>query len=406
MNVKIFLTLRYLRGRKKFLFSSLNLLSLIGITIGVFSLLVVSSVMNGFSEDMMKRVVETKGEVRLVQKGYKPIESYQELLKTLNSEKNIIASAPICTTELLLRNSNYTAYSEVFGIDLNQHIKVSDFYKTMRLGMADNQKLQDNGIILGSELSIELVATVGDTIEVISPTGSVMTPFGYIPRMEKMRVIGIFSSGMPEYDRYYSYISLPVAMYLKNQNGVDYLEVKTKNRHKSNHVTSYLNKKFNPQFIAEDWREIDSSLFNAIMVEKTAMFFVLALMLLLSGFNITGNSVKTITEKKISIALFKTMGLSEKDIFKIVANMGLIIGLIGTLLGELLAFILIGSQLLWKYIQIPVPGFPFEVLPIMLKPWDFLFFGLFSLLICFLSTLIPARKALKYDIIKILRENE
>ncbi len=406
MNIKLFLTLRYLRGRKKIFFSSLNLLSLIGITIGVFSLLVVSSVMNGFSEDMMKRVVETKGEIRVVKQDFKPIKDYQNLINKLSSEKNIISLAPICSTELLIRNNNYTAYSEVFGIDFQNHLKVSDFSKTMRLGIINNKKLEDNGIILGSDLSIDLVATVGDTIEVISPTGSVMTPFGYMPRMEKMRVIGIFSSGMPDYDRYYSYISISQAMYLKDQEGADYIEVKTNNRHNSDKVTNEINHKFNPEFVAEDWREIDSSLFNAIMIERTAMFFVLALMLLLSGFNITGNSVKTITEKKVSIAIFKTMGLSEKDIFQIIANMGLIIGIIGTILGELLAFSLIGSQLLWKYIRIPVPGFPFEILPIMLKPTDFLFFGLFSLLICFLSTLFPARRALKYDIIKILRENE
>jgi len=129
-------------------------------------------------------------------------------------------------------------------------------------------------------------------------------------------------------------------------------------------------------------------------------------MLILSGFNIMNNNIRTISEKKFDISLLKSIGLSEKKMYQIVSNMGLFLGISGTIIGEILALLLILSQYYWQYIQIPIAGFPFTSLPVVIRWQDFLLFGLLAISVSFLSSLIPAKKAMNYNMIQVLRENE
>jgi lipoprotein-releasing system permease protein len=415
MKIRLYLTLRYLKGRSKLLLSPSNVLSLSGIIIGVFALLIVSSVMNGFSSDMMKRIIETKGEIRFSRQDKQPIANYEAVGSQLKKIQNIDQISPVVHCELLLRRNQYTAFSQSAGIKLSVHEKVSSLLHKIRLGEPDEQGLSDKGIILGSDLSYQLFATIGDTLEVISPAGSVMSAFGYLPKVDKVRVIGIFSTGLPEYDQTLSYISLDLAMDLKNQQGIDFFESTTFKSSKSVQTAKHFNQnaflkadsKTNEGLIqAKHWSEIDHSLFQAVRIEKTAMFFVLSLMLILSGFNIMNNNIRTISEKKFDISLLKSIGLSEKKMYQIVSNMGLFLGISGTIIGEILALLLILSQYYWQYIQIPIAGFPFTSLPVVIRWQDFLLFGLLAITVSFLSSLIPAKKAMNYNMIQVLRENE
>lgn len=406
MKINLYLTLRYLKGRSKLCLSPSNVLSLFGIVIGVFSLLIVSSVMSGFSSDMMKRIIETKGEIRIFQPNEKPIANYPFYLNKLSKNKHIQSICPVVDCELLLKRGPYSTFTQASGIDLERHQEVSNLLQKIRLGHPDNQSLNNKGIILGSDLSYQLYATIGDTIQVISPAGSIMTAFGYIPKMDNLVVIGIFTTGMPEYDMSLSYISLPVAMDLKNQTGIDYFEVLTNKTQSSVITAKEINKQKDLHLKAEHWSEIDSSLFSAVRIEKIAMFLILSLMLILSGFNIMNNNIRTISEKKVDLSVLKSIGLSNRKIYNIIANMGLFIGIAGTLIGEFLALILILVQSKINFIQIPVEGFPFTSLPVSLRWQDFLLFGILSILISFLSSLIPAKKAVRYDIINVIREYE
>ncbi len=312
MKIRLYLTLRYLKGRSKFILSPSNILSLSGIVIGVFALLIVSSVMNGFSSDMMKRVIETKGEIRFSRNDKKPINNYADISNKLKQINNIDQVSPVVYCELLLRRNQYTAFSQSAGVKLKEHEKVSSLLRKIRLGNPNEKGLSQNGIILGSELSYQLFATIGDTLEVISPAGAVMSAFGYLPKVDKVVVIGVFSTGLPEYDQSLSYISLDLAMNLKNQQGIDFFECTTNAKMQSDFTAKYFNKNRviysepdnKESFLkANHWSDIDHSLFKAIKIEKTAMFFVLSLMLILSGFNIMNNNIRTISEKKFDISL-------------------------------------------------------------------------------------------------------
>jgi lipoprotein-releasing system permease protein len=362
--------------------------------------------MNGFSSDMMRRIIETKGEIRVFEKSDSPIENYNKYLSMFENSTKIAGVCPVVEAELLLKRGQYSTFTQAAGIDFNRHQKVSNLLQKIRLGNPDKDQLNNKGIILGSELSYQIFASIGDTIQAISPSGSIMTAFGYIPRIENLVVIGIFTTGMPEYDMSLSYISLDTAMNLKNQSGIDYFEILTAKNASSIDMVKEINKNNSHSLNAEHWSKIDSSLFSAVKIEKIAMFLILSLMLILSGFNIMNNNIRTISEKKVDLAVLKSLGLHHKKIYNSVSNMGLFIGITGTVIGEILALILLSLQHSLNFIQIPVEGFPFTSLPVALRWQDFVLFGLLSIIISYLSSLIPAKKALKYNIINVIREYE
>jgi lipoprotein-releasing system permease protein len=398
------LALKYLKGRKKFFFTFSNMLSMGGIIIGVFSLLVVSSVMNGFDSDMRNRVVGSKAEIKIHQKDFDPIENYMEVVEQVSALSNIKAAAPVCETELMIQKENNLSSTVCFGIDFDQHTKITKLVQKMVVGVPRTENLENDGIIIGLDLSLTINATVGEYVQIMSPIGTEPTPFGLLPKSRKLKVVGIFSSGMPEYDQVYTYISLQNAQYLLGfGDEVSQVEVKTVNSNNSRKYAAQIQELLGDQFIVEDWSIFDANLFNAIKMEKVIMFLVLALMIIIASFNMTGNFIKLVAEKKIEIGLIKAMGASEKDIIKIFLSIGVIIGVLGALIALILALGLLLAQIKWRFIQIPVPGFPLHWLPVEMRTIDFILGPLIAIVISFLTTLHPARKTVKIDPIKIMR---
>ncbi|MBC8385415.1 MAG: ABC transporter permease [Candidatus Cloacimonetes bacterium] len=396
---------RYLKGRKKILFTFSNMLSLLGIIIGVFSLLVVSSVMNGFDSDMRNRIISLKAEIKLNEKNYDPIRNHDELVRKIEQHPDISGVSPICETELLIQNEGEIASTICFGIDLQKHTGISDVLNKIVIGVPTEKSFSEDGIILGLDLSLSLNVTVGEYVRLSSPLGTEPSPFGLLPKSKKMKVIGLFISGMPEYDKVYTFVSLKNAQYyLGFEDEISYLELRTNNSKKSAVIAKKIQKYLNGEYIVEDWSEFDANLFNAIKMEKIVMFFVLALMIILAAFNMTGNFIKLVAEKKTEIGVLKALGASEKDIIKIFVHVGMIVGIIGTLIGFSFAVLLLVSQQKWHFIKIPVPGFPLQWLPVEIRIADLILVPLITILISFLTTLHPSKKTVKIDPIKIIRK--
>ena len=357
--IHLFLALRYLKGRKKIVFTFSNMLSLFGIIIGVFSLLVVSSVMNGFELDMKNRVIGSKAEIKISDKNCNPIKNYAQILEKVDNLPKVSNSAPVCQTELMLQNQKNLASTICFGIDLERQNKVTEILENIVIGYPSSKDLENDGIIIGLDLSLTINATVGEYIQLSSPLGTVPSPFGLLPKTKKLKVIGIFLSGMPEYDKLFTYISLQNSQYfLDYEDEVNQVEVKTHNLRKSSKIAHQIQAVLGDDFVVEDWSEFDANLFNAIKLEKVVMFLVLALMIIIASFNMTGNFIKLVAEKKVEIGVLKAIGASEKDIVRLFVNVGLIIGIIGTFIGVAFSLILLLAQSYWHFIKIPVPGFP------------------------------------------------
>ena len=380
------------------------MLSLFGIIIGVFSLLVVSSVMNGFELDMKNRVIGSKAEIKISDKNYSPIKNYTQILEKVDNIPKVSNSAPVCQTELMLQNKKNLASTICFGIDLERQNKVTEISDKIVIGYPSSDDLENDGIIIGLDLSLTINATVGEYIQLSSPIGTVPSPFGLLPKTKKLEVVGIFLSGMPEYDKLFTYISLKNSQFfLDYEDEVNQIEVKTQNSDQSAKVANQIQAVLGDDFVVEDWSEFDANLFNAIKLEKVVMFLVLALMIIIASFNMTGNFIKLVAEKKVEIGVLKAIGASEKDIVRLFVNVGLIIGIIGTFVGVAFALILLLAQDYWHFIKIPVAGFPLQWIPVDIRLLDFVIVPIVVIVISFLTTLHPARRTVKIDPIKIIR---
>jgi len=404
MMFHIVLALRYLKGKKKFFFTFSNMLSLLGIVIGVFSLLVVSSVMNGFDSDMRNRVIGSKAEIKIHKENYLPISNYTELIDEVSKNNKVVGVAPVCDIELMIQKEKEISSTLCYGIDLNKQKNVTDILNKIVVGVPDENALNDDGIIIGMDLSLTLSATVGEYIQLTSPIGTQPSPFGLLPLSKKLKVVGIYISGMPEYDRIYTYISLQNCQYfLGLKDEVTQIEVKSVNPVRSVRIAKEIQNRIGSDFIVEDWSVFESNLFNAIKMEKAVMFVVLALMILIASFNMSGNFVKLVTEKRVEIGVLKSMGASNKDVINIFINIGVIIGTLGTLIGLILAVVLLYAQMKFHFITIPVPGFPLHWLPVEMRLLDFILVPLVAIVISLLTTLHPAGRTVKIDPMKIIR---
>lgn len=398
---------KYLCGKNRFLPKASHTLSLLGITLGVTALLIVSSVMNGFERDMMERIVGSKAEIRIVSTDRSAITDHDRLISAIESQPGIIAASPVVSNELLAQKGRSVTAINAFGIDYDKHSELIDLSEQIRIGRPDQATLEENGIIIGLDLSLTLNATVGEYIQLSSPVNRVPTPFGMIPRMKRFRVIGIFISGMPEYDKTYTYVSLGNARYFAGyEEGVNLILVKTANPARSARYARNLQRVAGNDYIVEDWSKFDASLFQAMQLEKGVMFSVLALMLLISGFNMAGNSLKTVVEKKNEIGILKSLGMKTGRIKSFFIGINIVIGLAGIIIGGILSIVFLYLQNRYQIIQIPVPGFPMQWLPVVVKIVDFIVVPSIVLLICLSATIFALQKIKAIEPIKIIKDLE
>jgi len=320
---------KYLFGRNGVKLKSSHFLSLVGIVIGVIALIVVSAVMNGLRNDMMERIIDTKADIRVFHQNREPIENYTELTENIVRQRDITSVSPIILNELLLHKGEQVAAVSCYGIDYYQHRLITGLDNQIRIGSPETSGFQENGIIIGLDLSLTLNATVGEYIRVSSPLSTVPTPFGMIPKTQLMKVVAIFVSGMPEYDQAYSYMSLANARSFSNyENEIDFVLVKSTKPLNSRATAANLQRQLGSEYAVDDWSVFDASLFQAMRLEKSIMLTVLALMLIISGFNMGGNSLRLITEKRTELGGFKSRenlldvsGIGEKTYQQCVAFM-------------------------------------------------------------------------------------
>lgn len=405
MKVIIAMALKILKGKNRFVFSTSYALTFWGIFISVFALFLVTSVMNGFADDMAKRIIENRGDFKILQKEEQPITNYQNIIHQLKKLPGIHAVGAVCEGDLLLRKEPNIAYTSCRGINLDNHKKILQSVSVLQEKEFNPRVFNQDGIIIGIEIAQNLSVAVGDTVEVISPAGAEMTSIGIIPGYRKMVVCGILITGLPEYDRTLSYIALPNAQKLLNlNNSIHYIEIRSTN------PTNYSSTKKVIQSIlpmgleVQHWHDFESSIYIAMRIEKIAMFSVLSLMLLLASFTLTGNSIRIISEKRKEIGVLKAIGMNNSHIMKIFLYSGIFVGLSSIFFATCFSMILIFLQIKYHFLTIPIPGFPFTVLPVHVTLFDTVLIISITLFTTIISIYYPAQKTMKLQTISILRE--
>ncbi len=259
------------------------------------------------------------------------------------------------------------------------------------------------GIILGYELANNLNTRVGEYLTIISPSGR-LTPMGQAPRSRLFRVVGIIQSGMYEYDNTLAYVDLPVAQqFLGIGDSVTGIEVRVNDIYKAGEIAQALKQRLGPPFYISDWIKMNSSFFSALKLEKTVMFVILTLIILVAAFNIVSSLTMLVMEKVRDIAILKAMGATTASIRKIFVLEGFLIGISGTALGNLGGYTLCSLLGRYKFIDLPIDVYHISKLPVKMETLDLVTIALAAICISLVATIYPSRKAAMLDPAEALR---
>jgi lipoprotein-releasing system permease protein len=344
MNFEWFVSLRYLRAKRKQTFISVvSFISIGGVTLGVAALILVLAIMTGFHDGVRQQILGNVPHI-LVQKHGSALDDYQQLGQEIKASTPLVKSiAPFISQQaMLLSNRNVSAVS-VKGIDAdNKFLKLDmmtyEDKSVSQLLFDDESKLP--GIVISFESAATLGATVGDKINVIPPMFT-MTPFGMIPKMKPFRVVGVFRQSGGFFETYYAYISLPHAQsFLDMDRQVTGLEIEATSFDHTGTLAAKLREKYDYPLVVRTWEDMFGSFLSALRLEKLGLFIVLGIIVLVAAFNIATTLIMVVMEKNRDIAILRSMGAKATSIMRIFILEGLIIGGVGTTLGTSLGVLL------------------------------------------------------------------
>nr|CRH04845.1 Lipoprotein releasing system, transmembrane protein, LolC/E family [Candidatus Magnetococcus massalia] len=401
--------LRYLRAKRSQRFiSAITGLSMGGIALGVAALIVVLAVMTGFKEELQRQILGVISHVT-VQSYANRMHDVEDVLRVVRSTPGVEAAAPYVLANALIYNGGQAYGIILRGVEPEQERGVSDLHKNIWRGSVE--KLPRFGVVLGRNLARNLGTTLGEKVTIMVPQGNV-TPAGTTPRFKRFRVVGIFDSGMHDYDSNLAYIHLPDAQKLmKLGKRVTGVEVKTPHADLAMGVRQELEQRLPASYLVRDWMQMNRNFFNAIKLEKATMFVILSLVVLVAAFNIISSLIMVVMEKGKDIAILKTMGAEGRSIMAIFMINGGIIGITGTLAGlglglalasrleEVISWIerTFGLQILHGDVYF------IDRLPAKVLTSDLVWITIISLSISLLATLYPAWRASRVDPVEALR---
>ena len=426
MSYELFVSIRHLSAKKSQKFISLNTwISIAGVALGVMALIVVIAVMSGFSKDLRDKILGTNSHVVVSNMNRAMIENYNDILKKVRSVEGVTAAAPFIMNQVMLINGDRVSGIVVRGIDPEKEGTVSDLGKNMVLGAVSDLKIKPSlsreikgkgkinraGIILGKELSRRMGVGVGDIVSMVSPVSRV-TPVGLIPRMKLFKVVGVFESGMYEYDANLSFVLLKSAQkFFSMKDGVSGIEIRVADIEQAGNIASAVQKELGFPYLVRDWMRMNRNLFSALKLEKIVMFIILILIIFVAAFNIVSTLFMLVMEKAREIAILKSMGASSGSIIKIYSYQGLVIGLVGTFLGCVAGFIIVPNlneivgfiESIFGIVAFPSDVYYLDRLPSEIQYMDSFLIIIFSVVICLAASLYPAWRASKLDLVDGLR---
>jgi lipoprotein-releasing system permease protein len=423
MSFEFFISLRYLRAKRKQIFVSIiTFISIAGIFLGVAALIIVLAVMNGFETDLRNKILGINSHVVLMQYTG-AMKGYQKVMNEVEKVEGVVASTPFIFSQAMLKNEGRTSGVILRGMSVDSAFKVINLGKmhegnieylsekersTVELG---KDKSMLPGIVIGKELAKNMGLLLFDPVNIISPMG-ISTPMGMVPKMKKFVVVGIFDSGFYEYDSTLAYVSLRDCQdFLNLGEQVTGIEIKVNDIYKANIIAKSIERKLGFPFWARNWMEMNKNLFSALKLEKRVMFIILSLIVLVAAFNIICTLIMIVMEKNKDIAILKSMGATSASIMKIFVYQGVIIGAIGTLMGCIgglavalnLEKLSVSIENLFGFKILPGDVYYLSQLPSQVNYSDVVIIIIGTMLICFLSTIYPSRRASKLDPAEALR---
>jgi lipoprotein-releasing system permease protein len=379
------------------------------------ALIIVLSVMSGFESTLKEKILGTQADLVLMKATQEGMDHYEEVVKKVESVKGVVSAAPFIFSQVMLSSESGVSGVVLKGIDPDQEGRVTELARNIKAGNLQNLKTAGEGdlpgILLGVELAKHLNLSVNDPLQVISPLGT-MTPMGMMPKMKRFRVVGVFHSGMYEFDNTIAYISLDSAQkFFGMGSHVTGIQVKTTDIYKVKEIGREIRRKTGFPYWTKDWMEMNRNLFSALRLEKIAMFIILVLIVLVAAFNIISTLIMVVMEKNKDIAILKSMGAPPGGILRIFIIEGLVVGVVGTALGAILGLaaalnlekITAFVESLFGFKVLPSDVYYIDKLPSQVNPMDVGVIVVTAILISLLATLYPSWRASKLDPAEALR---
>ncbi len=412
MRFELFMSLRYLKAKRKQTFISLiTWISVGGVAVGVMALIVVLSVMTGMQNELRDKILGTYSHIVVMNSFSSAFEETDGAVAKIRQNKHVVAAAPYIYGEALLSSPRKSAGAILRGVDTALEGTVTNLDQYIRDGLTvgvlshdyQDGEFTHHGIILGEALATSLGVGTGDQLDLISPRGR-MSPMGMAPKINRYHVAGIFRSGMYQYDSGMVVVSIPAAQEFygmdKKINGI---EVKVDDIYRADTIARQLEKSLGGPYYAKDWMEMNQNLFYALKLEKTAIFVILILIVFVAAFNIVSTMIMVVMDKTRDIAILKSMGATRNTVMRIFFLEGMMIGVTGTALGNVLGYAFCMALKKYQFIKLPSDIYNVTTLAVTMEPMDFALISSCALAITMLSAIYPAWNASRLDPAEALR---
>ena len=400
---------RYLRARKAEGFVSVIAgFSFLGIMLGVATLIIVMSVMNGFRAELLTRILGLNGHINVYSRSV-PLQDYKVMQLKLEGLDGVVTAVPMIEEQALLSVHGSASGVIVRGLSQDDFRRKPILADSIIMGNLDD--FSDRKIAIGSTMADKLRLIVGDSITLIAPKGKV-SPFGTMPRSATYAIGAIFDVGMYEYNSGFIFMPLEAAQTFYQMPGaVSSLEVFTDNPLQLEHIKQNISTALGDNIGVYDWRDMNSSFFNALQVERNVMFLILTMIILVAAFNIISSMIMLVKDKGRDIAIMRTMGATRRSMMKIFILTGASIGFIGTFVGTILgvAFAVnIESIRQWLQSLTGTDLFSAEIyflskLPAEIDWGEVVAVVSIAFTLSILATLYPAWRAARLDPVEALR---
>jgi lipoprotein-releasing system permease protein len=398
MPFEMFVALRYLITRRT------SVLSTIGVAVGVMALVIALALMTGLQGELRDRILGSTAHVYVWVTG--GIADAAAESQKLRGVRGVTGAGPVIIGKALIVSDRAEQFITLKGIDPATARQVTDIQRAMVRGGLDALSVrsadQAPGILLGRDLAQQLGVGLGEAVSLITPSGT-LSPMGMMTRPRKATVVGIFSLGLFEFDSQYGFVSLDFAQRLLGKDSADMLELRVSDIYQAPAVADRISSELGPRYVADDWADMNASLFSALWLEKMVITITIGLIVLVAALNIIASLIMLVMEKRRDIAILKTMGTTSRRVTTIFMLQGLIIGLIGTVIGATLGYSLSWFLDRYRLIRIPMDVYQVSYVPFVIQPLDFVTVIVAAIAICFLATIQPSRQAARLDPIQALR---
>jgi lipoprotein-releasing system permease protein len=404
---ELFLALRYLRARGQRANLSLFVwIGVGGVFLGVSALIVVLAVMTGFQDGIKDRIIAANPHILVMDRSGRGVAGAAEVASKVRGIRGVLSATPFVVQQALFTGQGRGATGGLLrGVDLDSPTVRAQLAGEVRTGSIDPllRASGDPAVLLGRELARTLGVVPGDHVTLISPE-SAMTGVGLVPKMRRFEVAGYVEVGLYEYDASLAYTGIAAAQEFAGLGDrVSGVEVKLDDPFDAKAVGLRIASVVGPGLWIRDWMGMNRNLFAALQLEKLALFVIVTIIVLVAGFAIIGHLILLVAEKRKEIGILKAMGASAGSIGSVFLAAGMAIGIVGTAAGSLFGLALIWVQNTYKIIRLAGDVYQIDYLPMKLTGVDFALVTSATLLISFLATLSPARRAARLDPVEVLR---